>query len=203
MLRSWKTLQGMALSTVLFAGGCSPDTYPTPLEIAEGDSLTSHEAMMEFLGDLRRGTNAFTLDTIGTSVQGRALVLLRFNSSGGGPDDDTGKLKVLMYAQQHGDEPSGKEAAITFARDIATGGFEDFLQNVDLYLIPQINPDGSEMRQRQNADGMDLNRAHLTLATPEVVALHAVFNEHMPEVTLDIHEYGFAGSSWVAAATSS
>jgi len=46
---------------------------------------------------------------------------------------------------------------------------------------------------------MDLNRAHLTLSTPEVAALHAVFNEHMPEVTLDIHEYGFASSSWVDA----
>ena len=112
---------------------------------------------------------------------------------------DEGKLKLLMYAQQHGNEPSGKEAAIAFARDIATGEFEDFLQNVDLYLIPQINPDGSEMRQRQNASGMDLNRAHLTLSTPEIVALHSVFNEHMPEVTLDIHEYGFASSSWVRA----
>ncbi len=46
---------------------------------------------------------------------------------------------------------------------------------------------------------MDLNRDHLTLSTPEVAALHSVFNELLPEVTLDVHEYGFAGSTWVEA----
>ena len=189
----------VTLFGALVIAACSPDTYPTPLEEAVGDSLTSHEDMMSYLGNLRRGTRAFTMDTIGTSVEGRSLVLLRFTGRRGGSETDEGKLKLFMYAQQHGDEPSGKEAAIAFARDIATGEFADFLQNVDLYLIPQINPDGSEMRQRRNADGMDLNRAHLTLSTPEIVALHSVFDEHMPEVTLDIHEYGFASSSWVDA----
>ena len=60
---------------------------------------------------------------------------------------------MLIYAQQHGNEPSGKEAAIALARDIATGEFTDFLSAVDFYLIPQINPDGSEMEQRRNAAG--------------------------------------------------
>jgi len=46
---------------------------------------------------------------------------------------------------------------------------------------------------------MDLNRDHLTLTTPEVSALHAVYNEILPEVTLDLHEYGPAGSAWVDA----
>ncbi len=104
-----------------------------------------------------------------------------------------------MYAQQHGNEPSGKEAAIALARDIATGAFTDFLGSVDLYLIPQMNPDGSEKKQRGNAEDMDLNRDHLTLSTPEVAALHSVYNELLPEVTLDVHEYGFAGSAWVDA----
>jgi len=70
---------------------------------------------------------------------------------------------------------------------------------VDFYLIPQVNPDGSENEQRRNAAEMDLNRDHLTLSTPEVAALHSVFNELLPEVTLDVHEYGFAGSTWVEA----
>jgi hypothetical protein len=70
---------------------------------------------------------------------------------------------------------------------------------VDFYLIPQVNPDGSEKEQRRNAGDVDLNRDHITLSTPEVAALHSAFNELMPEVTLDVHEYGFAGSTWVEA----
>ncbi len=196
MFRRLKVLSLIALPAVLTQAGCQRDTFPTPLELALGDSLTSYEAMLSFLVDLHDRTRSFTMDTIGTSVEGRSLVLLRFTD----PDADSpDKLRVLIYAQQHGNEPSGKEAAIALARDIATGQFTDFLRSVDLYLVPQVNPDGSEMRQRRNADEKDLNRDHLTLSTPEVAALHSVFYRYMPEVTLDVHEYGFAGDAWEEA----
>ncbi len=181
------------------AGCTSEATIATPLERANGDVLTSYPDMMAFLQTLHDRTDAFTLDTIGTSGEGRSLVLLHFT----GHDDEgsaaSGRLRVLFYAQQHGDEPSGKEASIALARDIATGAFSDFLGPVDFYLVPQVNPDGSEAHRRTNAAGLDLNRDHLTLESPEVRALHAVFNELMPEATLDIHEYGFAGRAWVEA----
>ncbi len=197
MIRPSKTLSPLAslalLVTALLAAGCGGG-FATPLEEAEGDVLTSHADMMAYLEGLEAGTGAFTLDTIGTSVEGRSLVLLHF--AGASPREEE-PLEILVYAQQHGDEPSGKEAAIALARDIATGRFTDFLGSADLYLIPQVNPDGSEAGQRRNADGMDLNRDHLVLSTPEVSALHAVFNELMPHVTLDVHEYGITSSAWV------
>jgi predicted aconitase with swiveling domain len=187
------------LMTTLVIASCTHGEIPTPLELVEGDVVTSYEDMMSFLGHLQAETGSFALDTIGTSVEGRSLVLLRFGDPNGGESGSGEKLKVLMYAQQHGNEPSGKEAAIALARDIATGAFTDFLGSVDFYLIPQINPDGSEKKQRRNAGEMDLNRDHLTLSSPEVAALHSVYNELLPEVTLDVHEYGFAGSTWVEA----
>jgi len=153
--------------------------------------------MLAFLEHLFEGTDAFTLERIGTSVAGRGIVLLHFR----GPEIEAApaedRLKVLIFAQQHGNEPSGKEAAIALARDVATGAFSDFLTRVDLYLIPQVNPDGSEARERGNGEGSDLNRDHLTLSTPEVFAVHEVFQEVMPEVVLDVHEYGITGRAWV------
>ncbi len=184
---------------LLFAATCAPRTFPTPLELADGDVLTSHDDMMSFLAQLQSGTQAFTMETIGSSLEGRSLVALRFADPAGSGSGSAEKLRVLVYAQQHGNEPSGKEAAIALARDIATGGFTGFLSSVDFFLVPQMNPDGSEIRQRGNASGMDLNRDHITLSTPEVAALHALFNDVLPEATLDVHEYGFAGSSWVEA----
>ncbi len=200
MLRGIRSIAPLALLPALVLAACGGGDFPTPLEEAEGDVLTSYEDMMSFLGDLQARTGAFTLDTIGSSLEGRSLVLLHF--TGGGEGDSAGggdRVTLLMYAQQHGNEPSGKEASIALARDIATGQFIDFLGSVDLYLIPQVNPDGSEARQRQNAGGMDLNRDHLTLTTPEVQALHKVFDDLMPEVTLDVHEYGIAGRTWEEA----
>ncbi len=200
MLRGIRSLALFALLPALVVAACGGDRFPTPLEKAEGDVLTSYEDMMSFLGELHAGTGAFTLDTIGTSVEGRSLVLLHFTGGGEGASAAAGdRVKVLMYAQQHGNEPSGKEASMALARDIATGAFAGFLGSVDLYLIPQVNPDGSEARRRQNAADMDLNRDHLTLTTPEVQALHRVFKELMPEVTLDVHEYGIAGRVWEEA----
>ena len=185
------------LVVLLLIAGCSSAEFSTPLEMAEGDVLTSYDDMMAFLGRLEAETGAFTIDTIGTSLEGRSLVALHFSDEEGiGPSE---KLKVLIYAQQHGNEPSGKEAAIALTRDIATGEFTDFLSAVDFYLIPQINPDGSEMEQRRNASENDLNRDHIALFTPEVLALHTFFNQLQPDVTLDVHEYGFASSSWVDA----
>jgi len=186
------------LLTVL-CGGCSDDEFPTPLESKGADALTSYDEMAAFLGALQDGTGAFSLDTIGSSNEGRSLFLLHFGDGENEASAEVDRLRVLIYAQQHGDEPSGKEAAIALARDLATGAFNEVLGLVDLYLIPQVNPDGSEMRQRRNAAGQDLNRDHLTLSSPEVAAVHSVFNDVMPHVTLDVHEYGIDGSAWVEA----
>lgn len=193
------------LISLLVLLGCSSPQYPTPLEEAEGPFLTPHPEMVSFLEGLQEGTGAFTMERIGTSVEGRDLLLLRFSGldAGGQSSDEgtgasEGKLKILFFAQQHGNEHSGMEASVILARDIATGAFSEFREHVEFYLIPQVNPDGSEARQRQNADGFDLNRDHLPLFTPEVLAVHQVFQEVMPDVVLDVHEYGTGGSSWLA-----
>ncbi len=52
-----------------------------------------------------------------------------------------------------------------------------------------MNPDGSEIDTRYNANGMDLNRNHLILTEPETIAIHKLFDENLFEATLDVHEY--------------
>jgi hypothetical protein len=197
MSRIRTALPALAISAVFLVGGCESPSYRTPLEKAEGDFITPHAEMLAFLGDLQERTGAFTMETIGTSVEGRDLVLLHFTGTEGEGEAPTDKLKVLIFTQQHGNEPSGTEAALALARDIAIGSFSGILDRIDFYLIPRVNPDGSEARQRENADGVDLNRDHLTLSTPEVRAVHDVFNEVMPQVVLDVHEYGITSRAWV------
>jgi len=156
----------------------------TPLERGEFKKATSHEQMMQNLRELTAGSSRLTLDEIGKTVQGRIIPSVQVGSSKGGE-----KIKVLLFCQQHGNEPSGKEAALMLLRNIAGGKEDALLRNIDLTVIPCVNPDGNEAGKRANANGEDLNRDHLLLGQPEVQAVHALFSKLQPEVTLDVHEY--------------
>jgi hypothetical protein len=105
---------------------------------------------------------------------------------------------VLIICQQHGNEPSGKEAAMIVARRLLN---EDagLLKSLDLILVPQVNPDGSDAGHRRNANDMDLNRNHVILSEPESNAVHQLFLDWMPEVTVDVHEYNAVLENWIAA----
>jgi protein MpaA len=54
----------------------------------------------------------------------------------------------------HGDEQAGLQV-IDELRRMAPA---DIPVKVDLYLMPALNVDGLRMNQRQNANGVDLNR---------------------------------------------
>ena len=44
---------------------------------------------------------------------------------------------------------------------------------------------------------MDLNRNHLILTEPETQALHKIFNQYLPEVTVDVHQYFPLSEDWI------
>lgn len=131
-----------------------------------------------------------------TTREGRDILAVRVSHSPAFGQDSS-KLRVMLFAQQHGDEPSGKEALTLLLADCARGACDDLLKTMDLLVVLQMNPDGAERGQRRNSEGIDLNRSHLLLHTPEVRGLHNLFATWIPEVTVDIHEYGSFGKEWV------
>jgi protein MpaA len=82
-------------------------------------------------------------ELLGESVQGRPIRVFHR----GDPDD----VRVLVVGSIHGDEPAG----IRIARRLRTGRPRHFL---DLWILPNLNPDGRAAHTRQNARGVDLNR---------------------------------------------
>ncbi len=176
---------------------CELDTeLKTPLEDKNFTELTSYESVVEFVHELDRRSEFITADTLGTSVEGRMIPYMKI-SSGEFGEDRLDKLIVLLFAQQHGNEPSGKEAVLALARDIAEGKHDDLLEHLDIILVPQVNPDGAERHERRNADNVDLNRSHLILNAPETIALRELFHTWEPYVTVDIHEYQPWSRSWL------
>ena len=96
----------------------------------------------------------------------------------------------MIVGSQHGNEQSGKEAALQLIRDLALGERKPLLKQLNFLFIVPVNPYGNFVNQRVNEQNLDLNRDHVKLESPETQAIHKVFRAWMPEVTLDLHEKG-------------
>jgi murein peptide amidase A len=83
-------------------------------------------------------------ELIGRSLQGRPITAQVI-----GPD--TAARKILLVGCIHGNECAGESILSALAREHPAAG-------VQLWLVPQMNPDGTAAGTRQNADGVDLNR---------------------------------------------
>jgi protein MpaA len=81
---------------------------------------------------------------IGNSVQGRPIVAWTFGSS-------RARRKILVVGCIHGDECAGLAILSALRRTRVPKG-------VQLWLVPEMNPDGTAADTRQNAHGVDLNR---------------------------------------------
>jgi len=81
---------------------------------------------------------------LGRSVQGRKIRAFEV----GNP---LSRRRVLVVGCIHGNEPAGIAIADALARGRPVAG-------ADLWIVPDLNPDGVAADTRQNADRVDLNR---------------------------------------------
>jgi len=167
---------------------------PSPLEKNNYQNVTSYDDLTTFVQLLDEKSNLLKVETIGQSMQGRNLYALKFSTTEFGKDKS--KIKVLFFAQQHGNEQSGKEGALLLALALLKPENKYLFDKIDFAIIPQVNPDGSEVNKRRNGNNMDLNRNHLILTEPETMALHRFFDKYMFEVNMDVHEYSPYGGEW-------
>jgi hypothetical protein len=141
----------------------------------------SYTEMEAFLSGVS-GKGPITVSAEATTSRGRSVYLVHATRGG------TPAFRVLFYAQQHGDEVSGKDALLYLVRDIARDP-SLLPPDVDLWVMPMMNPDGAEAGTRRNADGADLNRDHMVLEQPETRALHGVVRRVRPHLAVDCHEF--------------
>ena len=137
------------------------------------------------------GSAAARTVVIGHSVRGRRIVAVVR-----GPND--APRKVLVVGCIHGNECAG--LAIISALERAP-----VVHGVQLWLVPEMNPDGTAADTRQNADGVDLNRnfpyqwervtdptyysGPRPLSEPETRAAVALIRRIRPSVTIWYHQH--------------
>ena len=98
-----------------------------------------------------------------------------------------GPVKVLIWSQMHGNESTTTRALLYILDEFKTGKASMMLNQLTLFLIPQLNPDGAKAYTRCNANDVDLNRDAVNLTQPESVALKGVFDEFKPHFCFNLH----------------
>jgi len=125
----------------------------------------------------------------GSSQTGVPLEALHFSR----PATATAHPSVLLVGQQHGDESAGSEALLVIAQELANGTLAPLLDRIDVVILPRANPDGAALHRRTTASGIDVNRDHLLLRTPEAQAQAQLVREFNPIVVVDSHEFAVLG----------
>ncbi|HLS06861.1 MAG TPA: M14 family metallocarboxypeptidase [Bacillota bacterium] len=166
-------------------------TYQTPAFLKEEETFTTQEEMMDFLYGLTVNNDDVRLEIIAHSVEGREVPLLIFSTSHDDQDAFAAKPTVWLQAQVHGDEPAAGESALVIAKQLADGKLGDeLLDQMNVLIVPRMNPDSMFYFQRNSAEGLNGNRDHINLEMTELQAIHETFNQYNPEVVIDAHEYG-------------
>jgi hypothetical protein len=133
-------------------------------------------------------TGRCEVSVLGTSADGIPLRLLRL----GDPPPSLGQhIPLLIIAEQHGNEPAGREAALLFADYLTTTTDPAelaFLADRGVAIMPTTNPDGFEAGTRDNASGADVNRHHMSLSHAENRAIATALGQSRPLLAIDLHE---------------
>lgn len=143
----------------------------------------THAGLQAKIERLKAG-GIFRVAQLGLSAQARAIHCL---STG------TGKTDVLLWSQMHGDEPTATLAMLDlfqfFSTDDAHNNIrQQVLNNCTLHFIPMLNPDGTEVFTRRNAQGIDINRDFLAEQTPEACILKQIQRHIKPAFGFNLHD---------------
>ena len=152
--------------------------------------LVRHPDVIAVLQRLQRSApDLIRTEPIGQSVEGRSINHVWLGR---------GSLKVLLWSQMHGDEPTATVALLDVLDYVRRHRDEPFverlLDRLELHMVPMLNPDGAERFQRRNAQGIDINRDALLLQSPEGLALKNLRDRLNPPLGFNLHNQNWRTS---------
>ncbi len=176
----------------------------TRAERTDFRETTRYDEVMELARRLAMSPGVH-LTTFGYTWEGRPIPLLVVGAPDAAPASvqATGKTRVYLQGNIHAGEVEGKEALLILLRRLASGEYATWTDSLVLLVAPIFNADGNErirldnrprqhgpiggMGQRPNAQGLDLNRDHMKLDSPEARSFARLLTAYDPHVTVDLH----------------
>ena len=143
--------------------------------------------------DSMKKNKLFEVSLATKSTEGRNIYLIKCG---------TGKTKVMLWSQMHGDEPTATMAIVdifNFLENKTNNPKQvidpelanlrtELLKKCTFYFIPMLNPDGAEAWTRYTALGIDMNRDALVLQTPEGRLLKQLIFDLKPDFGFNLHD---------------
>lgn len=194
--RSRIPLIGLFILAISIISACRKSPYPensidsSRLEQAydryKEASISERRFQYESVVGLVTARNEiFEIKPLGNSVEGKTVYQMTTG---------TGKTKVMLWSQMHGNESTATMALFDIFNFLEgkNDGFDDIrntlLSKLTLRFIPMVNPDGMDRWTRRNALDIDLNRDALALASPEAVLLKNARDQFSPEFGFNLHD---------------
>jgi carboxypeptidase T len=144
------------------------------------------------------------LDTIGYSVAGRVICSIKISDN---PDADEDETPVFFAGNHHGNEVHSVEATLYQINHLVDHYLTDpevtaWVNNMEIWYVPMVNPDGREAMRRANNHDVDLNRNYSFAFTPggshgpeafsepETRAIRDLTKKYPPVMGLSYHTSG-------------
>lgn len=160
------------------------EEYPRFRRSLENPWDWTPEALEESLTGLEHECGGlFRREVLAWSEEGRPIHLL---THGQGPKH------VLIWAQQHGDEPLCAMALVNFMASLAAWQGAPLArairERLTLHIVPMVNPDGVARLTRVNAQGLDVNRDARLRQSASAQALRLLWERVPAEVAFNLHD---------------
>ncbi len=142
-----------------------------------------HKDIISLIEKLRNQP-IFEVSELGRSIEGREIFLIKAG---------TGKTKVLLWSQMHGNEPTATAALFDIFNLLTsdnqfTAEKKTILEELSLYFVPMVNPDGAQVFKRRNSLDIDLNRDAARLEATETKILKKLRDEIQPDFGFNLHD---------------
>jgi hypothetical protein len=122
------------------------------------------------------------IEEVGRSYDNREIYQIEWGN---------GATKVFMWSQMHGDEPTATPAVLDMLvylqKNRSKIWVKELENNLTIRVVPMLNPDGAELFQRRNLQGIDINRDAAALETPEGRLLKKLRDEWSPDIGFNLH----------------
>lgn len=142
-----------------------------------------HSDIVPLIENLRKDSLLFEIKIAGKSAQGRDIYLIKTGK---------GNKKIFMWSQMHGDEPTATMALFDIFNFLKSEDLkelkEKLLNEVTIYFMPMVNPDGAELYQRRNIYDIDINRDAIRTSTPEGFLLKSVYDSIKADFGFNLHD---------------
>ncbi len=186
-----RSVSTLALIAAIFV---MQPTAQIPVEIAEIwdrehvsnklPSNTRHSDLIKYLENLKN--TGVKIEEVGRSFAGREIFQIEW---GRGP------LRVFMWSQMHGDEPTATPALIDMFTILHNNRDKEWVKQIEekmtIRAVPMLNPDGAELYIRRNLQGIDINRDAIDLKTPEGRLLKQLRDDWEPEIGFNLHNQNY------------